>query len=307
VKRLRWILIALAALVTCWLIGDFAYSRVVLHRYQAWERSIERDADGVRVGCEAFTVGEGETAILFVHGYSDSPAMFRKIAPRLAEMGFTCRAMLRPGCARPMELYAEANREKWKEAIAIEVAALRKEYGRVFVAGHSLGGALAIDYAMVNPDGADGIILIAPLIEVSAERSPILPARTWYKLGKKLLLFTNIIENPFSVNAHSAEAQAYDMYSRFYPRELYDEIFEITDDIAGGAGELTLPMLMVLARNDDIVDSEAARAYYEESYSRRKKLLWMEDAGHMIPIDTGWEEVAAAIAEFAAPAAGASE
>jgi carboxylesterase len=307
VKKLKWLLIALAALVACLLIGDFTNTRIVQQRYEEWESSIERHADGIRVGCRDFTVGEGEKALLFIHGYSDSPAMFRKLAPRLAELGFTSRAMLRPGCARPMELYAEATKEQWSEALGQEIAALGETHEEVYIVGHSLGGAIAIDYLLDNPDAADGLILLAPLIAVATDRSPMLPARSWHKLGKKLLLFTDLVENLPSVEAHSAEARAYDMYSRFYPSRLYDDLFEITDNIEGRAGELTLPMLMVLSRNDDIIDSEAARVYYEESSSRQKELLWMEDAGHMIPIDTGWEELAEEIARFAAPAAGVTE
>ena len=53
-KKLRWIAIALAALIACWLIGDFAYSRIILHRYTSWESSIERHADvlGYDMGSE---------------------------------------------------------------------------------------------------------------------------------------------------------------------------------------------------------------------------------------------------------------
>ena len=109
------------------------------------------------------------------------------------------------------------------------------------------------------------------------------------------------------MRAWDAEARAYDMYSRFYPSNLYDEIFEITDNIAGRAGELTLPLLMALSTDDQIVDSEAARIYYEESSSSRKQLYWMEEAGHMLPIDSGWEELAEKIARFAAPAEGGPE
>jgi len=307
VKKLKWLLIVLAVLIACLMIGDFIYSRIVFHRYEKWESSIERDTDGIRVGCRDFTVGSGDRALLFVHGYSDSPAMFRKIALRLAELGFTSRAMLRPGCARPIAIYAEASREQWREALAQEVQALRETHEQVFIVGHSLGGAITIDYLLDQPEAVDGVILLAPLIAVATVRSPLLPARSWHKLGKKLLLFTNIVENPFTVDAHSAEARAYDMYSRFYPSNLYDEIFEITDTIEGRAGELTLPMLMVLSRNDDIIDSEAARVYYEASSSRRKHLHWMEEAGHMIPIDSGWQELAQEIAEFAAPAEGVTE
>jgi len=171
VKALKWIPLALAALVVCWLTGDFIYSRIVLHRYQAWERSIERDTDGVRIGCRDFCVGEGRTALLFVHGYSDSPAMFRLLAPRLAELGFRCRVMLRPGCARPLDLYAEATREKWRNAVKREIALLGEKHERVFVVSHSLGSAIAIDYLLEEREMIDGIVLLAPLIELS--RGPL--------------------------------------------------------------------------------------------------------------------------------------
>jgi carboxylesterase len=306
-RKLKWCLIVAAALIACLLIGDFAYSRMVLHRYEVWERSIQRDADGIRVGCRDFTVGNGERALLFVHGYSDSPAIFRKIAPRLAELGFTCRAMLRPGCARPIDIYAQATRETWRAALEREAALLRETHQEVWIVGHSLGGAIAIDYLLDEPEAVDGLVLLAPLIAVSSDRSPLLPARAWYRLGKKLMIFTRIMENPFTIDSHSADARAYDMYSRFFPSNVYDEIFEITDNIEERAGELKVPMLMVISRNDDIIDSEVAHAYYEESSSRRKRLLWMEEALHMIPIDTGWQDVALAISEFAAPVEGASE
>lgn len=297
-RRLKWSLIAFVCIVLVWIAGDFTYSRIVLHRYEAWERTIERDADGVRIGCRDFTVGNGDTALLLIHGYSDSPAIFGKMAARLAEMGFTCRAMLRPGCARPLDQYEEATREEWLAAVEQEIAALYETHSEVWIVAHSLGGAITIDYLLDDPHAVDGIVLLAPLIEVSSKRSPVLSAETWYKIGKKMVLFTDIVENPFEVDADAEEARAYDMYSRYFPRRLYDEIFAITDNIAGRAGELIVPMLMVLSGDDDIIDSEAARDYYEASSCERKRLVWLEEARHLIPIDTGWEDVANEIAAF---------
>jgi carboxylesterase len=306
-KQLKWVVVALAALVAIWLTADFIYSRVILHRHEAWERTVERDADGVRVGCRDFTVGEGAIALLMVHGYADSPAVYRKMAPMLAEMGFTCRVMRRPGLAMPIEVYAQATREKWKAALVEEIAALRETHDQVWIVAHSLGGAIAIDYLLEDQSAVDGVVLLAPLIEVSSERSPLIPVRLWYRLSRPLLVFTRVVENPFEVDARSPEAQAYDMYNHFIPRSIYDEIYEITGNIAGRAGELTLPMLMVLSPDDRIVDSEAARAYYVASGSGRKELIWIEDAGHMIPIDNGWDDVARAIAKFATAGDGVSE
>jgi carboxylesterase len=299
-RRLVWVLIAAIAIVLLWLAGDFTYSRVVLHRYEKWNNAVERDADGVRVGCRDFTVGSGDTALLFIHGYSDSPAIFKKMAARLADRGFTCRAMLRPGCARPLEQYAQATNEKWRVALEQEVAALYETHERVWIIAHSLGGAITINYLLDHPDAVDGVVLLGPLIAVSPERSPVLSPRDWYRIGKKMVIFTDIVENPFEVEAHSADARTYDGYSRYVPRKVYDEIFEITDDNEGRGAELKLPILMVLSRNDNIVDSSAAHDYYKAISSRRKRLLWLEDAYHMIPIDTGWEEVVEEIVAFTA-------
>src|SRR5687768_5379807 len=105
-SRFKMALTAILVFVGVWLLGDFLYSRIIAWRVARWETTIERHPNGVRVGCEDFTVGSGETALLLVHGINDSPAMWRKMAPRLAEQGFTCRAMRLPGFAMPLKDYA---------------------------------------------------------------------------------------------------------------------------------------------------------------------------------------------------------
>src|SRR5206468_12893176 len=87
---------AAAAVPALWVGGDLLYSLVVGHLYRRWEAGIERDADGVRLGCREFTLGEGKDAVLLVHGFGDSPAIFRRIAPALAAKGFACHALRLP-------------------------------------------------------------------------------------------------------------------------------------------------------------------------------------------------------------------
>jgi len=71
--RARWWLGLPAALVLLWLAGDFVYSRIVLHRLARAERATRRDAEGVREGCRAYSAGDGEVALLLVHGFNDCP------------------------------------------------------------------------------------------------------------------------------------------------------------------------------------------------------------------------------------------
>ena len=74
-------------------IGDVVYSCSVGAGYREWNSKVRRDPDGVREGCREFTLGEGETAVLMVHGFGASPAVWRKMAASLAAEDFTCRAM----------------------------------------------------------------------------------------------------------------------------------------------------------------------------------------------------------------------
>jgi carboxylesterase len=296
--RRRWRFIVPAALVLLWLGGDFVHSRIVAHRLARWERSVERDADGVRAGCRAYDAGGGETALLLVHGFNDCPAVFDALAPRLVERGFTCRVMRLPGFAMPVGTYAGTSRSEWRRSLERELTALRQEHRRVGLVAHSLGGAIAVDYLLDRPESVEGVVLLAPLIEVSARRSPLLSPRAWYEIGRRALLFTRVVETPFPIDAVTPEAQAYDGREIFTPRPVFGEMYSLLDRIEGRAAEFRVPLLMVLGKRDEVIDVEAAERFFRTCSSPRRELLYLEQAGHMVPLDTGWESLPPALAVF---------
>ncbi len=296
--RMKTLYLVVISLTALWVVGDFLYARVITLRMARWEATIQRGPDGVRVGCEAFTVGDGNTALLLVHGINDSPAMYHKMAPRLAERGFTCRAMRLPGFAMPIEDYAATTHQQWVAAIGKEVQTLRETHARVGVVAHSLGGAAAIRFLLENPDGADHCVLIAPCAAVSDRRSPMLSTRAWHTLGNWTLFFTRVTETPFPNDAHDPAERTYASRTRFCPRTVFNELFHLIDKNRGQATHFRTPLLMVLAKDDQVIDWESAHRFYEEVGSTEKKVLFVEDAGHAIPVDYGWERVADEIVAF---------
>ena len=48
---------------------------------------------------------------------------------------------------------------------------------------------------------------------------------------------------------------------------------------------------LFLGRDDQVVDWEAAAAFFKATSSKEKRLIFMPDAGHAIPVDYGWERV----------------
>ncbi len=287
-----------------WVGGDFVYARVVARRAEKWEASIQRGADGIRAGCEAFDAGDGDRALLLVHGFGDSPAIFRTMAPALAGRGFACRAMRLPGAAEPLRTAARVKHGDWVRAIGDELAALRAKHRDVWVVGHSLGGTLAAECLAANPGAADGLVLIAPLIRVSGRRSPVLPAKTWFLVCDNLLFFTRVVEDYLPLDARSEEARAYRFDDHFFPSETYREMFRAVALVRDCPPRLRGPLLMILAPDDQVTDIRASERFFDQCASAPKERVRIQPSGHVIPIDFGWSNATDAIVRFVDGASG---
>jgi carboxylesterase len=297
----RWfrrLFLALVGLLLLWIVGDFVYARVVQHRMRAWERSVEWRPDGVRAGCADRTVGQGNTALLWIHGFNDCPATFDGLADRVAAAGFTCRVMRLPGFGEKTANYAKTTREQWRQAVRREVETLSREHRRVGIVAHSLGGAIAVDHVLHHPHSLEGLALIAPLVRVSHERSPVLAPHAWHAVGGRTLFSTRIVETPFPVDSTAPRAIAYDKRTRFTPREVFDEIYALLDEINGRAGDVCVPVLLALGWQDEVIDGEAAQRFFAACPAPENRELRLDAAGHMLHMDAGWERLADEIVRF---------
>lgn len=279
-------------------LADFGYDRVVHFRHDRWERTIERDANGLRKGYEDFTIGTGDTALLMIHGFGAGPLTWGRMAPALAERGFTCRALCLQGFGRPMEEYRAARSAQWRTQIRWEVDSLRQTHQHVWLVAHSMGGALALLEAMERPDAIDGIVLLAPLIEVSSRRSPLVNPQTWFKIVDRLSLFTDLTEMAFPVDVHDPAIQKNVVRDQFVPRTIYRELFALTDALKGRAEDLRVPTLLAYAPADKVTDAEAARRYVVKTSAPRKEFFRAERSGHVLTWDFEWENLVDCIEQF---------
>lgn len=290
--RPRWLgrlLAVLAALASFWIMGDL-YNRLLMRRcYHHWEATIERDADSVRAGCAAFQVGEGETALLLVHGFADAPAVYRPMAEALAAKGYACYALRLPHFAEPFNRFATSTAAGWREHLAEQLRHLRRKHRKVVVVAHSLGGAVTVDYLIDRPETVEGVVLLAPLIAVSNQRSPLLTAEAWFHVLDRALIFTDRVAMLLPPDVRDPEALKWVQQDRFIPRSIYRELFQVVDRNRERYRKFAPPLLLVLSRTDQVIDSPTAERFFNECQSTKKELQWVEQAGHVLPIDTGWE------------------
>jgi esterase/lipase len=278
--------------------GDLLYSLLVKRADALNETRLQRDSDGVRIGWREYTIGSGQTALLFVHGFGNSPVMFQRMAPALAESGFTCEVMRLPGAGERIESAARATADEWVEAVRRRLQALRQSHRRVVIVAHSMGCAVALDAVAEHADLADALVLMAPMLEVSPLRSPLLSPRGWHQVLDPLLLFTDRMWLPFPPDMNDPEGAALIQGERCRPRSVYRQLFTLIDRNRGRARSLPLPILVMLAPNDPVIDNAAAERFFDECPTLPKRLRYLERSNHNIPLDYDWREAVDEIRQF---------
>ena len=300
-KWIRRFLFLLAVLAALWMIADFVYSRVVARNLANWEESIERRESGIQIGGEPFSIGNEtcDVAILMIHGINETPHAYQKIAPAVSNRGLYCRAMLVNGFGMPLADYRDSTIDDWLSSVDKELLALKKQYKTVILAGHSLGGAIAIQYALLHPDSVDGLILAAPAIGISDSRSPFFSVKTWHSILNRTLVFSEVTQSPFGIDAVDKSERQSIMRMPFTPRKVIDQTFEMMDRNHNREKDLRMPVLMLLAKQDKVIDNNAAKNFFNKLPNAKNRMVEFENSAHAILVDFDWPNVAIEIAKFA--------
>lgn len=286
-------------LIGLWFGANLLHGLWVQFRRALWERRLPRDAEGLLPLAAAFTAGEGSVALLLIHGFADTPYIWKRMADRLAATDtFTCRAMRLPGSAEPAPQARKQSLALWRQAIDDELNRLRKSHARVWIIGHSLGGALALDAALRRPRVADGVAVFAPMIEVSTRRSPVLPPAVWFRIASFALGLSPTFESCFSADGSAVDDPSFTYTrDRFIPFGVYRSLFQLIRSNRGQAASVTCPVFAATSERDSVVDTPAALRWLTQC-SGAKRIRALTGIGHVIPLENGWQALTDDLASF---------
>jgi len=124
---------------------------------------------------EPFHAGNGRIAVLFCHGFTGSPWSLLEWARFTADAGYRVSLPRLPGHGTSWQ---ELDRTEWRDwylSVEREFRQLRDECDQVFVAGLSMGGALALRLAERHPDEVAGLLLVNPAV-LGAPKLRLVPA-----------------------------------------------------------------------------------------------------------------------------------
>jgi len=251
-------------------------------------------AGGASLGYFRYLAATGNgIAVVYLHGIESHAGWFGLAAERLRARGYDVFCLDRRGSGvnREPRGFVSGHVDDWRvlvEDVHAFVDPLRAGYRNVFLTGLSWGGKLALAYGLEHPRAVDGLVLITPGL-VAAVDPPLLDkARI---LAGTALRPTLRVATPIDPPMFTTTPRFLD-YIENDPLRLtsatarfFWETRRLDRFIAATVGSNRLPVLLLLAGKDRIVDNEATRALLERGANAGLEVVDYPDQTHSVQFD----------------------
>ena len=219
--------------------------------------------------------------VLLVHGLNGDRNDMAELETLLLERGYLTNNMLLPGHGTKVRDLMTAGWDDWAAAVRKELLAMKAHCDRVFLVGHSLGGALSLHVAA--HETVDGIVtMCAPLymhpltrfgVRVVKYITPLLP--TW----------PEDVRDP-----QARQRYTRDVY-RWTPMWPVESLLRFLPQLRAELPGITIPALVMVSLHDHVVPARDGREIYRLLGSSEKHLVTFHRSYHVIMKDHDREEV----------------
>lgn len=247
-----------------------------------------KGARGFRIFYQWWRPEEPKAVLLVVHGYAEHSGRYKNLVNYFVPRGYAVYALDHRGHGRSQGRrgYVERFRYYLDDLKAFYNLVREREPGRkIFMVGHSMGGLIALAYALQHQEEMDGLILSGAGVRVGGGVSPLTVA-----LGKLLSAIAPrvgmvkieaeaISRDPAVVKAYVNDPL---VYTGKVSARLGAEMLAIAQEVERRAGELRLPCLIMHGGADRLADPDGSRALYERISSEDKALKIYEGFYHEI-------------------------
>lgn len=261
--------------------------------------------DNLRLHCRRL-IPAGETChtVMLVHGLGEHAGRYGNLYNHLLPLGYEIYAPDLRGHGLSEGKRGHVNR--FTEFID-DLEALRKkidderprecnlEAGNIMI-GHSMGGLIALKYALEHQDKLRAVIVSGPALHIAAD----VPA--WKtSLGKILSGIVPKFSMPNEVDPGllSHDPQVAPQYEKdplvhnMVSTRWYTEFVGTMDEVHSRAGEMEIPILIMHGGDDRLTGTEGSKRFYDNCGSPDKTLKIYEGMYHEIYNETDHRQVMA--------------
>jgi alpha-beta hydrolase superfamily lysophospholipase len=247
--------------------------------------------DGEPVPARAWWAEAPRAVVAVVHGLGEHSGRYAALAGDLVAAGYAVAALDLPGHGaapgpRGHVPSWDDMRDGWVSAL---IESARKLPGAgaglpVFLLGHSMGGAIALDFALAHPGGLAGIVASAPALRSAPPpRWKLALGHLAHAVAPSLGIAAGLDESAMSRDPEVIKGRAEDplVHQRISPR-LYFAFDEARRRVLRDAGRLGLPALVLAGGADRVVDPAGAAEFAAAAPPGRATLITYPAAYHEI-------------------------
>lgn len=242
---------------------------------------------------EEFTIGNGETACLLVHGLGCGPIQMRGIGENLRNWGFTARGILLPGHCKNIHGFTQNPFYDWQMKIEKEYRELKQKHSRVIVIGFSLGALLTLQLATKYP--IERIVLIGTPVFLVHK---YLPIRTCIRICKNFVKRVKTRKRKCYMESERYSGYLHQPIETHYSLHALNGITEIIDSIVGKLMYIKSPALVIHSKKDAIAAPASATYVIKRLGSTQKELIWLKKSHHLVMYDNESDVMINSIKEF---------
>lgn len=226
-----------------------------------------------------FIEGRGKLGYLLLHGFTGTTSSMKPMGEYLADKGVTVLAPRLPGHGTDVKDMGRWSVSDWTGVVTAAFEELENLCDKIFVAGLSMGGTLALYLGEKFPDRISGLVPICAPVFL---KNPALRLVPFLKhLAKTLPGPGGDIKNP------DVTEVAYDRLSV----PALGEMLKLLRAVERDLGKITEPVRIIQARDDHVVPPENGPYIFDRVTSEDKVLVWLDNSYHVATLDYDRERV----------------
>ncbi|HIU64502.1 MAG TPA: alpha/beta fold hydrolase [Candidatus Avacidaminococcus intestinavium] len=236
-------------------------------------------------GAEQYYWPSGKQGVLLIHGYTGSPAELKLLGEFLYQAGYSVLGVRLPGHGTTPEELNSTTWHDWYAKVMECYLEIQKDCREVSVIGLSMGALLAMKLA--SEQKIDKAVFLSAPIYIYDKRIPLVFLAKnfikWIKKGKR---------------SYSVPEQ-YNVAYSVMPLKALDSLLRLIKHIKKDVlKKITRPCLIIQSKKEHTVRPESADYIFQKIRSKQKKLLWVEQGGHILTLSDERKQVFFSIKQF---------
>ncbi len=247
--------------------------------------------------------GDPKATVVIVHGMGEHGGRYPHVVNALVPKGYAIYAADHRGHGRsPGKRMFVESWSNYLDDLGLFMQFVKEKEGKrpFFLYGHSMGGNIALNTVLRQPEGINGVIASAPAVG-KLDIPPVLAflSKLFSRLAPAMQMKTNLEVNdisrdPAEVAAYAADPLVQDIGTPRFAVELARS----AEMAMRHAAQFKPPLLMLHGDGDNLVNVASSRNFFAKVPHQDKKLIVYEGGAHESHNDIHHDEVIADIEQW---------